>query len=252
MFSAIFISLVFLGIFVYFLHDFLLFLASPGETENGAPQAVTSNSRPQPSGVKEPSESAIVVDPQRLVEDYRANEVAADMAYKGKILQITGAVASINKDFLDEPYVVIAGYFQGLSGIECRFRKSDELALSRLQIGQLITASGRCSGMTMLTVFLKDCALVPPETPEQKNAREDRELRAQIAREVGITIDESGKVGGTPRQGTDFAINYVERTGKPFTVTFCDQSGKPIVKEMFLIEDGKVVARDVTNEPPSN
>jgi hypothetical protein len=188
------------------------------------------------------AESAIVVDPQRLVSAYRANEVAADMAYKGKILQITGVVESINKDFLDEPYIVIGGHFQGLSGIQCCFTKADEPALSGLYKGQQVVITGRCSGMIMLSVFLKNCSV---ETPEMNEARKEAQLRMQIAKEVGANLNASGGIDGTPAQGSDFAIKYVERTGKPFTMIFNDVSGKAVVTKKFEMEDGKVVARDV-------
>jgi len=86
----------------------------------------------------------------------------------------------------------------------------------------------------------------PTQAQEQKNAREDRELRVQIAKEIGIPIDESGKLGGTPKQGAEWAIEYVKRTGKPITIIFNDvSSGKAVVTEKFEMENGEVVARDV-------
>lgn len=44
----------------------------------------------------------LTVDAIRLWKDYEANEVAADGTYKGKILQVSGTVSSIDKDFMDD------------------------------------------------------------------------------------------------------------------------------------------------------
>ena len=234
----------------YLLYDFLRYVSPVTPTNRPSYLRHIEDQVRTPQVEEKAAEPVIAVDPQRLVSDYRANEVAADMAYRGKILRITGAITSINKDFLDEPYVVISGDFQGLSSIQCCFGKGDELALSRLQIGQLITISGRCSGMIMLSVFLKNCTLDPStEVPEKKSAGGDRELRAQIAKEVGITIDESGNLSGTPEQQAEWIAKYVTRTGRPLRAHFSKPDGTMTTQE-YLMLDGKLVIRDIG--PSSN
>jgi hypothetical protein len=239
----------------YLLYDFLRYVSPVGQTNRPSYLRRIEDQVRTPQVEEKAAEPVIAVDPQRLISDYRTNEVAADMAYKGKILQITGAIASINKDFLDEPYVVISGYFQGLSSIQCCFGKGDEPALSRLQTGQLVTISGRCSGMIMLSVFLKNCTLdSSTEAPEKKSTGGDRELRAQIAKEVGITIDESGNLGGTPEQQGEWIAKYVMRTGRPLRAHFSKPDGMMTTQE-YLMLDGKLVIRDIgpsSNNPATN
>jgi len=48
---------------------------------------------------------AVEVGARQLYLDYQANEVAADVLYKGKQLLITGEVAAIQTDFMDKPQV---------------------------------------------------------------------------------------------------------------------------------------------------
>jgi hypothetical protein len=116
-------------------------------------------------GTKAPAESTtdseympdITVNSQRLISDYKANEVAADNVYKGKTLKITGIVKSITKDYSDMPHVQISGDFQSYSDIDCSFRKNVEASLSSLRIGQSITILGRCTGMFLGVVILEHC-----------------------------------------------------------------------------------------------
>jgi hypothetical protein len=45
------------------------------------------------------------VSSDRLHDAYKENEVAADNAYRGKVLRVTGAVQEIRKDISDTPIV---------------------------------------------------------------------------------------------------------------------------------------------------
>jgi hypothetical protein len=120
-------------------------------------------------GTKAPAESTtdseyipdITVDSQRLISDYKANEIAADNVYKDKTLQITGIVKSITKDYRDMPHIQISGYFQSYSDIDCSFRKNVEASLSNLRIGQSVTIIGRCTGMFLGVVILEHCHVGP-------------------------------------------------------------------------------------------
>src|SRR3954468_1002371 len=57
-----------------------------------------SNSSPNPA-------PDINVTADELVQAYKANEVAADQRFKGKILLVSGTVDTIGKDVMDTPYV---------------------------------------------------------------------------------------------------------------------------------------------------
>lgn len=57
------------------------------------------------TAVAEPAEEAIVVTANELFEAYQNNEVAADQKYKGKSLEVTGTVASIDSGVGDKAIV---------------------------------------------------------------------------------------------------------------------------------------------------
>jgi len=56
----------------------------------------------------QPQEQAIVVTATKLLQDYEANEVAADAQYKKKIVEVSGTISTIGKDILDTPYISLA------------------------------------------------------------------------------------------------------------------------------------------------
>jgi hypothetical protein len=52
-------------------------------------------------------EIIIDVSPETPMDEYEANEVAADLKYKGKIVRMEGAVKSMGTDLMKELYVSI-------------------------------------------------------------------------------------------------------------------------------------------------
>ena len=54
-------------------------------------------------------EPLIVVSAREIASDYDDNEVAADQKYKGKILEVSGIVASIDSSVGDQAIMQLAG-----------------------------------------------------------------------------------------------------------------------------------------------
>ena len=100
----------------------------------------------------------VSVSAVQLAAEYKANEVAADGTYKGKIIEVTGAVDKIGKDILDQPYVSLSGGKGDLFGVQCVFAKHDLSKLSKLKKGQRVTAKCKGAGK-MVSVSLKHCSL---------------------------------------------------------------------------------------------
>lgn len=65
----------------------------------------------------------ITTSAKELIAAYDANEVSADQTYKGKIVEVSGSVASINKDLLDEPFVTLAGKSSEFREVQCSLPK---------------------------------------------------------------------------------------------------------------------------------
>jgi hypothetical protein len=86
----------------------------------------------------------VSISSQSLFSEYESNEVATDLALKGKIVEVSGSVQSINKDVFDHMYVglVTANQFEPA---QMHVVSSEEAAIANLQKGQLATF--RCANM---------------------------------------------------------------------------------------------------------
>jgi len=94
----------------------------------------------------------------QLYYEYELNGVAADNKFEDKIVVISGRIYSIDKDFSGTPYLVIGG--SGfLDGVQCMFNRSEEPSLSRLSIGQVVSAKGKVSGRVIGSVIVRQCIL---------------------------------------------------------------------------------------------
>ncbi len=100
------------------------------------------------------------VSASQLVNDYKANEVSADIKYKNKMVEISGTIKSIGKDILDQPYVAIAGNSSDtFTDVQCMFDKSDQDQLASLSKNTKITLRGRVDGILM-NVLIRDCIVI--------------------------------------------------------------------------------------------
>ena len=104
------------------------------------------------------------VTAEQLFAEYEANEIAADVKYKGNIVVVTGTVSDIGRDFLNEnPYIIlVAGGLLGamaLAGVECKFPESEEAGIASLSKGEAITVTGKVEGKTFIGVELSGCTL---------------------------------------------------------------------------------------------
>jgi len=104
------------------------------------------------------SNTATKVSPHQLYADYEANEVAADLKYKDKVLIVTGKVQEITKDYDDQICVTI--YTGDIIGtIRCSFATSHTNEVAGLEKGQSITIKGKCEGKSIFNVNLGGCSL---------------------------------------------------------------------------------------------
>ena len=95
-----------------------------------------------------------------LHREYRENEVSADNKYKGKLLRVYGVVNQVSKDAIGSGMIVYlkTGEY-GSANVACRFSKEYEEELARLSVGQEISIDGTCSGLTITTVYLRECTI---------------------------------------------------------------------------------------------
>ncbi len=92
---------------------------------------------------------AILLTARELVIGYENNELAADGAVKGKIIEVSGIIVSVSQDILGQYYVALQGPRHSFRNVQCFFSQDKLEQLTRLNKGQTITISGRCDGLMM-------------------------------------------------------------------------------------------------------
>ncbi|WP_009904341.1 OB-fold protein [Burkholderia thailandensis] len=75
----------------------------------------------------------IQITAQQLYAEYHANEVAADLKYKGRRLAVTGAIADIKKDVFDDPIVSLQVDGDPFHTVNAYFGKDKIEQIAKLQ-----------------------------------------------------------------------------------------------------------------------
>ena len=102
----------------------------------------------------------VTVSAYEIYQAYEANEVAADLKYKEKIIQVSGVVESIGTDFMDTIYVSLSvGDEYEISSVQCFFADSHKADAASLSKGQRVTIKGLGDGYLM-NVLIRGCTLV--------------------------------------------------------------------------------------------
>lgn len=97
----------------------------------------------------------VKVTAEQLFQDFKANTVAAEEKYKEKPLLVSGTVADIGKDMLDDPYVTfkVGGKYE-ISNVQAFFTDEEESKLGSLRKGQKLTIRAEFKGEIVKSVIL--------------------------------------------------------------------------------------------------
>jgi len=125
---------------------------------SGSKNTTSNNSTQSAQNGAQQQAPTIQVTAAELSADYKANQVAADTKYKGKIIQVTGTISNIGKDILDTPYVSL-NTGDIITGVQCMFDKSDQSQLATLAKDTRITLQGKVKG-ELMNVLLDNCSIV--------------------------------------------------------------------------------------------
>jgi len=134
-----------------------------------APSMLSSNS----SSAKVPTESGqttkeeipetppIEMTPKQLYSEFEKNKVRAEENYNGKKIRIAGKIKSIDKDDLNDNYVVKLSLDADVifSDILCRFSFDHSDRIKALNVGDSITIIGDSPWMNISSVDLKNCII---------------------------------------------------------------------------------------------
>lgn len=100
----------------------------------------------------------IQINAPYLYAAYKDNEIAADQVYKGKIVEVTGTVGRIRKDFADNAILELmtSNQFESVDA----YLKADSVSFAAtLSPGNSVTVLCRGAGMIVGSPMLKDCSI---------------------------------------------------------------------------------------------
>jgi hypothetical protein len=92
-----------------------------------------------------------------LLESYVANQIRADKKYKGRIIDVTGAVGNTGVEFPNTPYIMLNASDIG-TGVQCFFSHEHKDAMNALHPGSHVTIRGQCEGFNQ-GVRIEGCVL---------------------------------------------------------------------------------------------
>lgn len=135
--------------------------ASSGGDGGGSTDSASDNgSGNKGSGDTSTSKPDVKVTASQILKEFEENEAAADGKYKGKTLQVSGVVAKVDTEFIDEDEYVVqvgaGGDFDFLT-VNCDDQSSD--AVSSLSKGDDITVVGDFEDGGDLGVELDNCKI---------------------------------------------------------------------------------------------
>ncbi len=123
-------------------------LVVPGDPDAAELPQTTTAAAPQQT-------QPIQITAEHLYAEYHANEVAADLRYKGHWLAVTGAIADIKKDVFGEPVVSLRVDGDPFHTVNAYFGKDKIEQIAKLQKGSTVAITCRGDGMFIMSPNLK-------------------------------------------------------------------------------------------------
>ena len=126
--------------------------------EGRRPEASVATPEAKAMEAQEPEPRVRAAD---LIRAYEANEIRADLQYKGKIVVISGQVDNISSDIMGTPFVTLKHSDDfSFRSVQCLFSRSEMEELARLNSGERIVLRGRVAGELLMSVIVRDCSIV--------------------------------------------------------------------------------------------
>ena|SRR5690242_5648387 len=104
---------------------------------------------------KEPD---VIISPQKLLEEFTADEQAANAKYLDKIIEVSGKVASKNKSESNK-ITILLDTGDPMSSVTCELSPKETSKSSAVDEGSIIEVKGICTGM-LSDIVLVDCIIL--------------------------------------------------------------------------------------------
>lgn len=100
-------------------------------------------------------EEVIKVTSAEMLEDYSKNIVRAEKNYNDKLVEVTGEIGNIGKDYI----TLVSGKDFALISVQCFMKGKNKEAIAYVDSGQIITVQGTVSGK-IANISIKDCKII--------------------------------------------------------------------------------------------
>ena len=87
----------------------------------------------------------VTVTADKLIKDYKDNEVKADDMYKDKVIAVSGEVAEIKKDLGGFPILLLKAPKRWIK-VHCKCAKETSSKVAKINKGDKVTVKGVCLG----------------------------------------------------------------------------------------------------------
>ena len=112
-----------------------------------------------PSDAPTPTREVVQYTANDLYDAYESNEVATDIALKGKIVEVSGIVQSIDKSVFDSMFVRLSTRNQ-FNSASMMLNSSEEAKVAALRKGQFVVIRCAKMGRTIGSPSGRDCKFV--------------------------------------------------------------------------------------------
>ena len=140
----------------------VLYSIGNSAVEDTKERVAEEKTQPTETKMAEPEKMvpAIMLTSANLATEYSENEVAADAKYKGKLLEVSGKVASIDNGISDNEMIVKLsdGKFD-ISGPWCYMKESERDKVLAFKKDQQVTLIGTGNSATIGSPMVKDCVV---------------------------------------------------------------------------------------------
>lgn len=97
---------------------------------------------------------------KEVYSKYETNEIAGDSEFKGKTIEVTGKVNSVEKSLFGTPMVNLKADEYGFQLLEFKFSKNSLDQLATLKENQTVTIRAKCTGWSIMFVYFEDGELL--------------------------------------------------------------------------------------------
>lgn len=110
--------------------------------------------------ILEARKKPLEISVSQLIAAYDANEIAADMHLKGRIISVAGVITDFGTEILGRKYVIIEDPRIPLYYVQCVFKREYGAKLAQYSKGDVISVTGECRGKGVLSdynILMDEC-----------------------------------------------------------------------------------------------